>query len=148
LFADRAGLLRYGISVGLLCVLGLALFALWPTRVPADLVDWQAHGGMALLQGMDLAGNACPSMHVASAVFSGIWTQRLLGELQVPFWPRGLDALWCLAIVYSTMAVKQHVFIDVLCGLLLGAVIAILSLRWHASRAPLPVPEAAPNQPG
>jgi membrane-associated phospholipid phosphatase len=37
--------------------------------------------------------------------------------------------LWGVAIVYSTMATKQHVSLDVLAGMLLGIAFA-LSSRW------------------
>jgi membrane-associated phospholipid phosphatase len=37
--------------------------------------------------------------------------------------------LLCLAILWSTMATRQHVFLDVLAGVLVGALFAILSLR-------------------
>ena len=37
--------------------------------------------------------------------------------------------LWCLGILYSTIATRQHVAIDVAAGAVLGAVVAVCHLR-------------------
>lgn len=134
LIGDRAALDRYGLCVGGLCLLGLGLFLLWPSAIPPGLVDWDAHPGMALLKGIDAAGNACPSMHVATALFSALWLERLLREVGAPSAVRVGNALWCAAIIYSTLAVKQHVFLDALGGVVLGLAVALPSLRWHGQR--------------
>jgi membrane-associated phospholipid phosphatase len=42
---------------------------------------------------------------------------------------RALNWIWCLGILYSTVATRQHVFLDVLAGAALGAVIAVASHR-------------------
>lgn len=123
-------LLRYGFWAGALCLTGLAFFYLLPTAVPAPAlpIDVAQHRAFALLQGVDAAGNACPSMHVASAVFSALWLQRLLGEMRAQPWLQGLNVVWLLLIVYSTVATRQHVVLDVLAGVALGAAFAALSL--------------------
>jgi membrane-associated phospholipid phosphatase len=38
--------------------------------------------------------------------------------------------LWCLGILYSTVAIRQHVALDVLAGAGLGAAVAVVHLRW------------------
>jgi membrane-associated phospholipid phosphatase len=136
LFAERAPLVRFGIAIGAVCLAGLGLFALWPSAIPPELaVDFDAHPEMALLKGIDASGNACPSMHVATALFSALWLERLLREIGAPLWLRIANILWGVAIIYSTLAVKQHVFLDVVGGVLLGGLGAWLSLAWHARRA-------------
>ena len=80
--------------------------------------------GFDLLRGVDAAGNACPSMHVAVAMFSAIWIDALLRLSHTPAWPRLINAAWFLAIAYSTLAIKQHVVLDVLAGALLGMAFA------------------------
>jgi membrane-associated phospholipid phosphatase len=84
-----------------------------------------------LLQGVDAAGNACPSLHVATAMFSAVCLDALLRRLSVPMALRWLNAGWFLAIAYSTLAVKQHVVVDVLAGSLLGLAFALAALRWR-----------------
>jgi membrane-associated phospholipid phosphatase len=67
-------------------------------------------------------------MHVAAAVFSAFWLDFMLKSLgfrRVLCWAMGF---WCVLIVYSTMATKQHVFLDVIAGLVLGGGGAWLSL--------------------
>lgn len=130
LMTARRDLERYGWAIGAVCVIGLLCFYLFPTVVPAAAVDWSAYPGFDFLKKIDTAGNACPSLHVASAVFSGMWLHRQLGEMGAGRSVRLLNMLWGLGIVYSTLATKQHVAIDLLAGLLLGSVGAWLSLRW------------------
>ncbi len=122
-------MLVYGAWAAALCATGLAIFYLWPTAVPPTAVDVSRHPGFALLQGVDAAGNACPSMHVASAAFSAPWIDRLLRTTGAPAWLRAINLLWFAAIAWSTLAVKQHVFLDLLGGLALGGAFAFLSLR-------------------
>jgi len=146
LIADRRALDAYGIWVGLLCLSGLGLFILWPTSIPPGLVDWSIHPEIGLLKGIDAAGNACPSMHVATAVFSGWWMHRLLSEVDAPAWSRGFNMLWCGAIIYATLAVKQHVFIDVLGGVALAALFVWPSLRSHRQRMRILAEETRQDQ--
>jgi len=125
--------LIYGLWMGALCLTGLACFYFWPTAVPPHAIaaDAASHTGMALLQGVDAAGNACPSLHVATAAFTAIWVQRLLKLTHAkPMWS-WLNGLWLLAIIYSTLAIKQHVVLDVLAGSALALAFGLPSLRWH-----------------
>ncbi|MDE2566443.1 MAG: phosphatase PAP2 family protein [Burkholderiales bacterium] len=129
--------LVYGAWMGALCLAGLACFYLWPTAVPPLPAGTDAgrHAGFALLQGVDAAGNACPSLHVACAAFTAVWVDRLLGAIGSPRWLRMLNGLWLALIVYSTLAIKQHVALDALAGLALAAVFALASLRGPAPAA-------------
>lgn len=133
-------LLAYGGWAAALCLSGLACFYFWPTAVPAQahaldpaLAD---HPGFALLRGVDAAGNACPSLHVASAMFSLCWIHRLLRAVQAPAWTRALNLLWFVLIAWSTVAVRQHVVLDVLAGAALGALFAAGSLRFGPALEP------------
>ena len=139
-------LLAYGAWAGLLCMVGLAIFYRWPTQVPAFAFDRSSLPGFGLLQGIDSAGNACPSMHVAIAMFTAIWVDVLLRECRAPAVLRGLDWLWFAAIAWSTVAIRQHVVIDAVAGAVLGAGFAAPSLKWRpGSRARSPAhAKAAP----
>ena len=131
LLRDFRSLFVYGLWSGALCLTGLALFALWPTQIPALGVPADAPALMAVLKGVDAAGNACPSMHVAISMFTAAWVAHLLRRIGAPGWLAALNWLWFVAIAYSTLAVRQHVVLDVLAGAALGAVYAWASLRWH-----------------
>jgi PAP2 superfamily len=127
-------LVVYGLWIGALCLTGLGLFYLWPTEVPPLKVDVSGFPGFAMLQGVDAAGNACPSMHVAVAIFSALWLEHVLRQAHAPAFLRLLNAAWFLAICYSTLAIKQHVVLDALAGALLGLAFAVPSLRWRPGR--------------
>jgi len=124
-------LVVYGLWVSALCVTGLSLFYFWPTTVPPRLMDVSGFPGFALLQGVDAPGNACPSMHVAVAIFSAICLDDVLRQVRAPAALRLLNMAWFVAIAYSTMAIKQHVALDVAAGTLLGTAFAWPSLRWR-----------------
>jgi len=122
-------LLRYGAWVALMCALCLAIFWLWPTRTPVFDIPWSAYPQLAFLKGIDASSNACPSLHVAAAVHAACWLHWRLQALGAPRWTRWASALQCLAIVWSTMAIRQHVFIDVACGAAVGLLFGWLSIR-------------------
>jgi membrane-associated phospholipid phosphatase len=127
-------LIVYGLWIGALCLTGLALFYFWPTEVPRVTLEVGDFPGFALLKGVDAAGNACPSMHVAVAVFSAIWLESVLREIGAPTYVRAINGLWFAAIAFSTVAIKQHVVLDAIAGLLLGVAYALPSLRWRPHR--------------
>ena len=133
-FSDRRELLHYGLAIALTCLFGLAVFFVWPTAAPPADVDWLKYPDMQFLKNIDAAGNACPSLHVATAVFSGLWLHRLLRGFSAPSWLLWLNALWCAGIAYSTLATRQHVAVDVAAGIALGGLAAWLSLRLHRQR--------------
>ncbi len=133
-FSDRRELLRYGLAMALTCLCGLLVFYFWPTAAPAADVDWVKYPDMQFLKNIDAAGNACPSLHVATAVFSGVWLHHLLRGFSAPPWLLLLNMLWCAGIAWSTLATRQHVAVDAVAGIALGALAAWLSLRLHRQR--------------
>lgn len=122
-------LIRYGLWTAALCGFCLALFWIFPTRTPMVDIDWSLYPQLAFLKGIDASGNACPSLHVGSAVYTLMWLRHIFQQVRAPRWLDLGNALFCLVIVWSTMAIRQHVFIDVLAGALVGAVFGWLSLR-------------------
>jgi hypothetical protein len=130
LLTNFRSLLAYGVWVGALCIAGLLCFYLWPTAVPRQALSTADLAGFDLLRGVDAAGNACPSLHVATATFSAWWLHRLLRALALPAWLRGANALWYALIVWSTLATRQHVWWDVLAGVALALLFTPPSRRW------------------
>ncbi|MCW5657517.1 MAG: phosphatase PAP2 family protein [Burkholderiaceae bacterium] len=130
LLTDFRSLLAYGVWVGALCIAGLVCFYLWPTAVPRHALSTAGVAGFDLLRGVDAAGNACPSLHVATATFSAWWLHRLLRALALPAWLRGANALWYALIVWSTLATRQHVWWDVIAGVALALLFTPPSGRW------------------
>jgi membrane-associated phospholipid phosphatase len=126
-------LVAYGCGIGLLCLIGLVCFLFFPTTVPYGSMGWFYDPQLSLLRKLDLAGNACPSLHVASAIFTAVCLQSLFRRIGCPTWLNRLSWLWCALIVYSTMAIKQHVMWDVVAGALLALCMAVLYLRFEST---------------
>ena len=129
LLATRRELYGYGLAMAGTCLAALVAFYFWPTVVPAAHIDWTQYPDVNFLKNVDASGNACPSLHVATAIFSGIWLHYLLRRFGAPLWLLSFNGAWCIGIVYSAMATRQHVAVDVLAGLVLGLLAAHLSLR-------------------
>jgi len=117
---SRRELISYGLAASVISVIGLGIFLIWPTTVTPAEIDWSLYPSLSFLKEVDASGNACPSLHVAFAVFTAIWFQRILKQMQVAISWHGLNWLWCLGILYSTVAVRQHVLLDVFAGIILG----------------------------
>jgi membrane-associated phospholipid phosphatase len=126
---NRRELGSYGLAVVGLSAIAFVFFLFWPTSTPKSDIDWSQHPSVSFLKTVDASGNACPSLHVAFAVFTAIWLERLLCEMGIGHLVRALNWVWCLGILYSTMAIRQHVALDVLAGAMLGAIVAALHLR-------------------
>jgi hypothetical protein len=138
LLDSRRRLYAYGAAAAVMCLIGLGCFRYFPTEVGPTGIDWAREPGFAVLQGVDAAGNACPSLHVASAVFSGYWLHLLLREIAAPGWLRGVNLAWCGAIVVSTLATRQHVALDAAAGAALGLTCALGAQRWIGAYAGQP----------
>jgi len=131
-------MVRYVACVVLLGAIGCACFYFFPTRVPDYPLDWSRWPMVAFLKSTDAAGNACPSLHVAFSVLTAIWMHWLLRRAGAPRWAHAINMAWCVLIVWSTMATRQHVALDVEIGALLGALVAlpVLYVRPIRKRAP------------
>jgi membrane-associated phospholipid phosphatase len=113
-------LYAFTISVALMSIVGLLIFYIWPTAIAVSEIDWVQHPSISFLKSVDAAGNACPSLHVATAVFSGAWLDYIFRRIKAPSWLRIVNVVWGIAIIYSTIATRQHVALDVVGGLVLG----------------------------
>lgn len=127
---DKPRLLRYTGAISVLCLIALLVFLVWPTSV-SDAVGVRpaSNGLFAMLYAVDSTGNACPSLHVAASVMSCMWLQAILTQVRAPACLNAVNVAWCLGIVFSTLATKQHLLLDVLAGVALGIGIGWASLR-------------------
>ncbi len=134
LLVERRELVSYALAATGISVIGLGIFLLWPTTVNWSDADWSQYPAFAFLQSVDASGNVCPSLHVAFAVFTAIWLDRLLRQMGAGYGACAFNWLWCLGILYSTIAVRQHVILDVLAGAGLGVFVALVQLRGLVKR--------------
>ncbi|HYP75959.1 MAG TPA: prolipoprotein diacylglyceryl transferase family protein [Polyangiaceae bacterium] len=77
-------------------------------------------------QGLDTAANAFPSFHVVWALIAA----QTLGQ-RWPSWRLGAR-LWALLVAASCVATGMHSVLDVLAGLLAGALVLRLDAVWRA----------------
>ena len=117
---DKAELWACAQGAAVMAAIGLVVFWLFPTTVPVFAVDWSQYPALQFLKATDVGGNAFPSLHVAFAVFSAVLLGRQLRSVHAPAWTRWMNVLWAFGIVYSTLATRQHVLLDVLGGALLA----------------------------
>ena len=135
LLIDRRELLDYYVAMIVLSLAGMVVFLLWPTASPHSNIDWAQHSAVGSVIAADDTGNALPSLHAAFAVFSAIWMDRLLRRIAAPGWLLVASAVWGCAILYSTLATRQHVVVDVIAGSALGWLGAALHIRWRRARS-------------
>lgn len=137
LMLTRGEIALYGLRIAVPCLIGLGIFYFWPNAILPAHIDWLKYPGVGALKTVDTAGNACPSLHVATAVFSCVWLYWRMRSLGLGAVLQLINVVWCAAIAYSTLAIKQHVAIDVLAGVLLGGSSALATgLKGHAVRLP------------
>lgn len=135
---DLRELAAFGAACLAMSVAGLAIFMLLPTKVPVFDIDWTLYPSMQFLKNVDASGNACPSLHAAFSVFAVLALRAQLTEIGAPRWLLACNALWGLGILYSAMATRQHVALDVAAGVVLGGVVSIAYLGALARRNPIP----------
>jgi hypothetical protein len=134
LIFDRRDLMTYYKAMIVLSVVAMFVFLVWPTASPRPDVDWTQFPAFGPLIEADGAGNALPSLHAAFAVFTAIWIDRLLRCVGAPGLLRMVSALWCVGILWSTLATGQHVAVDLYSGCALGWLAAELHRRVAPAR--------------
>lgn len=104
-------------------VIAAAVFFAWPTAGVAQQPDTGGVTGLLwiALQTVDRPMNLFPSLHIANACTCAL---ALSGERR---W-RAAGQVWAVAIAISTLTTKQHLFADLLGGVVLAGVSAGLTL--------------------
>lgn len=131
---DLRELAAFGAASLAMTVVGLGIFMLAPTEIPNFAFDWHQYPSLMFLKTIDVSGNACPSLHAAFAVFAAFVIHGQLTAVRAERTLLASNILWCLGILYSTIATRQHVALDIVAGSVLGGMAAILYAG--ASRAP------------
>ncbi len=134
LLPDFSRLMRHGAAAAVLCAVGIAAYAWVPSSFVLAKPLWPAGHVGAFLGQMDATRNVFPSMHVAFASFACVWLGFILRSLGAPGWLRAVNIAWCALIVYSTLAIKQHVLWDAAAGFVLGLPWGWASARWAMPR--------------
>jgi len=128
--ANIKALLRYAAVALVMATMGMCAYWIWPTCVAPAGIDWSQYPMLQFLKSSDAGGNAFPSLHVAFALWAGRMLHSQLASIQAPRWVRLGNGIWCLAIVYSTLATRQHLLFDVV-----GGAITAWAASWLVWRA-------------
>ena len=117
-FAEtREQLQRYTLGFVITSVIAFAFFLFWPVAGPRP-TDVRPDGMYGLLVSYDTPLNTFPSLHVALSTYSVFFFAAVTGRAAPP-WVI-LLAAWVVLVCYSTLATKQHYFVDVPAGIALG----------------------------
>jgi len=122
LIERREELLRYLRGLALLSACGFAIFVVYPVASPRTMVD-TGYAAYDLLMAADTRLNAFPSLHAAMVVYSFLFGYRLLRDClgRAARVTLGLVSVaWTCAILYATLATRQHYAVDLVAGALLG----------------------------
>lgn len=133
LLTQREDLWRYVRTVGIMSSLSGVVFVVFPTSAPARDAAIQTIP-MRFLSVADGPLNAMPSLHAAFVVAMILLSRRVFGS-------RTLVALglWGVAILFSTLATKQHYALDLLAGGVLGWLADRVAWRGESEAAMMPV---------
>ncbi len=114
LSVEKPIFIRYLYTVGWVALVSHMIFLFFPNGVArTDIVAANAPWYYQMLAMVDEPRNALPSLHASLSVVAAIAVQsssRFSGLIKCCVW------LWVLAIFWSTIALRQHVMLDLLAG--------------------------------
>ncbi|HWP57522.1 MAG TPA: phosphatase PAP2 family protein [Candidatus Acidoferrales bacterium] len=134
LMEESSQLRRYACGVAAMSVAADLVFLFWPTAVTRPRGDG-ANLIYRTLVAWDMPLNAFPSLHAAMAVFSARCCEQLFQRADCPGIWRAAVWTWVAAIIWAMLATKQHVALDAVGGILLGAFAYEGAFRCQAARA-------------
>jgi hypothetical protein len=111
---QREDVWRFGRGIFWLCLPCFAFFLLAPMRGPRPAAA-AGDGLYGWLIGVDATWNSFPSLHAGLVVFSFLYGWRVLGGAMGKTGRRVLalaSLAWAAAILYGTLATKQHWLAD------------------------------------
>jgi membrane-associated phospholipid phosphatase len=129
LINTRELLRRHVTAVVLMTMLSFAVFLFFPVASPR-VPDGSA--AMRLIHTYDGGLNAFPSLHAAFAVVLTRLAWRVFGD-RLHWTARLATVVWAGAVLYSTLATRQHYAADVIAGAALGAFADGLAWRRRAA---------------
>jgi len=129
LLTARQAIRRYAVGVLIMSLASFSIFLFLPTPGPRPL-EVGDDFAMRTVATYDGALNACPSLHAVFLVYMALLAWRMFGR-HAPLLTAGTSFLWGTAILYSTLATKQHYVLDLVLGAVLG--VAADWLAWRGA---------------
>lgn len=128
LFAERKVYLRYLYALGWTTMAAHMIFLLFPNGLSREGIDVAASpAAYQWIVSVDAPRNAFPSLHVALSIVAGIMatvSKKYSVMTRVLIW------LWVVGICWSTIALRQHVIVDVIGGIVIATACWFLVQRY------------------
>lgn len=119
-FAERKTYLRYLYAMGWTVMAAHMVFFLFPNGLSREGIDIDsAPAAYRWIVSVDAPRNAFPSLHVALSVLAGIMvssSKKFTPITRIFIWA------WVLGICWSTLALRQHLAMDVVAGAIVASV--------------------------
>jgi membrane-associated phospholipid phosphatase len=121
LTVEKKIFITYLYTVGWVTAVSHAFFLFMPNGVMRSDVDLDSAPTIyQFLVSLDLPRNAMPSLHASLSVVAAIAAQF---STIFPRWSKPLIWLWVLAIFWSTIAIRQHVSLDLVSGGIIAGIV-------------------------
>ncbi len=128
LLVEKKIFIQYLYTIGWVTAVSHAVFLFFPNGVMRTDIDLQTAPAIyQMLASLDQPRNAMPSLHASLSVVAAIAAQ-FSGNF--PKWSKLLIWLWVIGIFWSTIALRQHVSLD----LISGSVVAVI-VWWRVSKS-------------
>jgi membrane-associated phospholipid phosphatase len=113
-------------AMAMACLLSFAIFIIYPTTIPrlVQTSDGLTAKAFQILYSIDSAANCFPSLHVSLACLSAIGVFHEKKRFSA------FAILWACLIAFSTMATKQHYFVDVIAGLAIAIISRLTAVKF------------------
>lgn len=134
----RRQLRALAVGLSVVSAISFVAFLIYPVAAPRQPPPDPSNFVFDWLMGVDGVVNSFPSLHVGLSVFIAMYAHRVIdaafsrparATLLTIIW------VWTLLIAWSTMATKQHYFLDVLGGFVTAS-IGHLVAWWGEPRRP------------
>ena len=136
LMKQRGEIVRYSVGVVSIGIVADVVFLFWPTICARP----DAPGANAIYRALvqvDQPYHAFPSLHAAFAVYSALCGIRVFAEMTVKNFGRAVFSCWAVVILLATLTTRQHVFIDIVAGSILGFAAYFLVFKRRFTMEPI-----------
>ena len=125
-FTEKRELLKYVGGILVISIASMLIFVFFPTECPRPPLEGTTEFYQYFIT-LDKPSNALPSLHISVVLYTML-TVVINVEMNRAF--KVILGVWCAVIIYSTLATKQHLMLDVYAGVLLAVLVFFANLRW------------------